>query len=794
MDLVRTLGVAIDPSAAKSGGSQVSSAFKGVGEAAKGMEKAAQGAQKQVSATGAAMGGAKRAGDLLRETLDRQNTILSRMDNSLRALTAALGKKKTAMDAAATSTDRMSRSARSASDSAQNLAKNAAEASRFVVGLTVTTTANATQMQRSALAAGTYAIALQRVGVIAAVVGMQLQAMAGISSGRGGRAMINVTPGAGAGPQQLLLGNGSSGGQSRGGALPPSATAAGISGLSRAGMVAAGTAITAAGALYAAKEITQTANATERVSNTLRFASNDAADFAGNLEFVRSTSARLGLEVQSTTKEFAKFMAAGKGTEFSGRELRDVFSSVAKASAVLGLSSDETAGTLNALQQMISKGTVQAEELRGQLGERLPGAFQLAARAMGVTTAELGKMLERGEITAYQLLPALGRELDRAFGPSTERAARSLNSEINRMTSAWTDLKVAIFNSQLGNFFTDMIKLSTNALVAIRELIGATGRLPFDASKINAGGPAEKTGRWWGKAPTYDSRLLEQFSYASAGKKPYSDPWLLSQFSYGVARQPLEPRLRRLLDDDLSLMPDPRAAMRQKMGRTTDYSMMGAFRSGMGDATRDIRRGDIWGSAEENLRRVREIGEGTIHSLSNGFTGFFESISTGTSGVADAFKKMASSILKDINSILIRNMIAEPLAMSIGAAFGFGGKAPKIAPTPVSHAGSIVGVGGGISRLADQSMFTNAPRFHNGLAPDEFPAILQRGEAVIPKGQVAGMAGGGGNVTIQVNVDGSKGGTPEGNKRLGSEIARQIEAVIDQRIARAVGPRGILSR
>ena len=42
-----------------------------------------------------------------------------------------------------------------------------------------------------------------------------------------------------------------------------------------------------------------------------------------------------------------------------------------------------------ALAQMASKGTVQAEELRGQLGERLPGAFKIAAAAMGVTQAEL---------------------------------------------------------------------------------------------------------------------------------------------------------------------------------------------------------------------------------------------------------------------------------------------------------------------------------------------------------------------------------------------------------------------
>ena len=49
---------------------------------------------------------------------------------------------------------------------------------------------------------------------------------------------------------------------------------------------------------------------------------------------------------------------------------------------------------------MISKGKVQAEELRGQLGERLPSAFQLAAKAMGMTTAQLDKFMADGKLTA----------------------------------------------------------------------------------------------------------------------------------------------------------------------------------------------------------------------------------------------------------------------------------------------------------------------------------------------------------------------------------------------------------
>jgi len=42
---------------------------------------------------------------------------------------------------------------------------------------------------------------------------------------------------------------------------------------------------------------------------------------------------------------------------------------------------------------MASKGVVSMEELRGQLGEALPGALQAAASGMGVTTVDLIKLV-----------------------------------------------------------------------------------------------------------------------------------------------------------------------------------------------------------------------------------------------------------------------------------------------------------------------------------------------------------------------------------------------------------------
>lgn len=45
--------------------------------------------------------------------------------------------------------------------------------------------------------------------------------------------------------------------------------------------------------------------------------------------------------------------------------------------------------------------------MRGQLGERLFGAFNLAAKSMGMTTQEMNKALEQGQVLAKDLLPKI---------------------------------------------------------------------------------------------------------------------------------------------------------------------------------------------------------------------------------------------------------------------------------------------------------------------------------------------------------------------------------------------------
>lgn len=161
-----------------------------------------------------------------------------------------------------------------------------------------------------------------------------------------------------------------------------------------------------------------------------------------------------GLNLIAVGEAYKNFAAAAVSANVPLEQTNYIFESVAKAASVLKLSNDDLKGSLNALSQMISKGTVSAEELRGQLGERLPGAFNLAAKAMGVTTAELGKMLENGEIMAGDLLPKLALELNKTFGDKIVGNVDSLQASTNRLSNTFT---TAINNGHIGEFFKTII-------------------------------------------------------------------------------------------------------------------------------------------------------------------------------------------------------------------------------------------------------------------------------------------------------------------------------------------------
>lgn len=198
---------------------------------------------------------------------------------------------------------------------------------------------------------------------------------------------------------------------------------------------------------------------------------------AAELEYVSGVAERVGFRVTDLTQAYVGLAAASRGTNLEGAKTRDVFEALVSASAAYGLTSEQLSGALLAVQQMISKGTVSAEELRGQLGERLPGAFQVAARAMGITTAELGKLLQKGEVATSDFLPKFAAQLSSEI-PAGTRAAGAGFAE---MANQWDRLKLVI-GEDVGLF--DALASGANALA---NAIASVNAQILGSQRISAG-------------------------------------------------------------------------------------------------------------------------------------------------------------------------------------------------------------------------------------------------------------------------------------------------------------------
>lgn len=188
------------------------------------------------------------------------------------------------------------------------------------------------------------------------------------------------------------------------------------------------------------------------------------------LAYVREESDRLGLSYMSSLAAYKNFAGAVKGTALES-SMNDIFTAVNEGATVMKLTEYETEGVMYAISQMASKGIVSAEELRQQLGERLPGAIGLASKAMGMSQAEFNKQLESGKITAQEFLPKLAAIMRETYADGIPAAINSSQANFNRFKNTLTDISVIVGERLLPPFINFLHQYAIPALKWIGENI-----------------------------------------------------------------------------------------------------------------------------------------------------------------------------------------------------------------------------------------------------------------------------------------------------------------------------------
>jgi len=238
----------------------------------------------------------------------------------------------------------------------------------------------------------------------------------------------------------------------------------------------AGGAITLAATVALSGKIMTTGQDFESAMSGLTAITGSTEKAAKEFEYLKEQSNRLGLDLLKTSRDYTQF-AASVGDKLPKDQMRSIFEGASEWGLVTGASPDEQSRALKSLNQMMSKGTVMSEELKGQLSEALPGSVGLFVKALNdmkgvtnLTEKDLFKLMEDGKLFSKDILPHVAKQMKEAArnGGALDKAMKSNRASWQRLNTSMQNAMNVFFTSGFGNSLT-------NAFDSISAAIDGSG-------------------------------------------------------------------------------------------------------------------------------------------------------------------------------------------------------------------------------------------------------------------------------------------------------------------------------
>ena len=219
----------------------------------------------------------------------------------------------------------------------------------------------------------------------------------------------------------------------------------------------------------------------EKQRIALRNVSGSALEYQRALQATAEISARFNVPIGEATQGFTQLAASvvGAGGKIADAEI--VYRNISAAIKASGGGTEQVQGAMTALSQIFSKGKVSAEELSGQLGERLPGAVTLFAKATGRSLPQLQKDLEQGVVGLGDVMKFVVSLGDR-YSATADKIAKSDADAGARFQTSLANLRAAVgkelmpLGAELQNSIASFLVDATPALTALAQGFVAAAR------------------------------------------------------------------------------------------------------------------------------------------------------------------------------------------------------------------------------------------------------------------------------------------------------------------------------
>ena len=284
------------------------------------------------------------------------------------------------------------------------------------------------------------------------------------------------------------------------------------------GAVGAGAIMGTMAFLEFAKSATVVASEMERMRTALSGVVPDQESYNTSIEKITTLSNKYGISQRTLLKGFTQLQASADAAGFDVKETGDLMEGLLTRTLASGKGLEEFKGVMLAASQILSKGKLQAEEARGQIGERIPGFMADLASSMNIEMKQLDKLMEQGQVTLEDFFK-LGEDLLKNNEKIALVLAQSYANAGQRLTTAMENLQAAmgpglsIAGAQFQSFAANVI----NGLTEMAKAANAKEleRLEKILDRMNKGGVQGKLMEW-----THGSKdkLLEQKSVISGEK------------------------------------------------------------------------------------------------------------------------------------------------------------------------------------------------------------------------------------------------------------------------------------
>lgn len=101
----------------------------------------------------------------------------------------------------------------------------------------------------------------------------------------------------------------------------------------------------------------------------------------------------------------------------------------------------------------------------------MPAAMQLAAKSMNMTMSEFTKQMELGKISVDKFMPAFTKAMREMAAPGLAKAMKTMNIAFQKMQANGKLLIDAIFQSGVGELFTDVFNMLSDVFTAMQPVM-----------------------------------------------------------------------------------------------------------------------------------------------------------------------------------------------------------------------------------------------------------------------------------------------------------------------------------